>query len=66
MNESEYALYKGDEFVAIGTSKQLAQLMNVKVETITFWSTPTYHKRIKNHNIATIVIKLGDENETTT
>ena len=63
MNESEYALYKGDEFIAIGTAQELAKLMNVKVETITFWSTPTYHKRIKNHNVATIVIKMEEEDE---
>ena len=63
MNESEYALYKGDEFIAIGTAQELAKLMNVKVETITFWSTPTYHKRIKNHNVATIVIKMEEEDD---
>ena len=30
MNESEYALYKGDEFIAIGTAQELAKLMNVR------------------------------------
>lgn len=61
MKLNEYALYRGDEFIAIGTAQELSKLMNVKVETITFWSTPTYHKRIKNHNVATIVIKLERE-----
>ena len=60
-NEHDYAVYKGDEFLDIGTAKELASKMNVKVETIKFWSTPTYHKRIKNHDIATIVVKLSVE-----
>lgn len=62
--ENEYALYKGDEFVAIGTAKQLAERMNVQIGTIKFWSSPTYHRRIIKHNVAIVVIKMEEEDDT--
>ena len=46
MNEEKiYALYRGEKFIAIGTKKELAELLNVKVETISFYATPAYKKR---------------------
>ena len=44
----EYALYKGEECLAIGTIKEIAEQMNVKIRTIQFYTTPTYKKRCKN------------------
>lgn len=44
--EKIYALYRGEKFIAIGTKKELAELLNVKVETISFYATPAYKKRI--------------------
>lgn len=44
-HEREYALYKGDELLAIGTANELADLLQVKVKTIHFYSTPSYQKR---------------------
>ena len=43
--EKIYALYRGEKFIAIGTKKELAELLNVKVETISFYATPAYKKR---------------------
>lgn len=43
--EKIYALYRGEKFLAIGTKKELAKLLNVKVETISFYATPAYKKR---------------------
>lgn len=45
MSEKEYALYKGDELLAIGTAKELAEQFGVKVSTIHFYKSPTYIKR---------------------
>lgn len=45
MPEKEYALYKGDELLAIGTAKELAEQFGVKVATIHFYKSPTYIKR---------------------
>lgn len=43
--EKTYALYKGDDLLAMGTKKELADLYGVKVETISFYNTPAYEKR---------------------
>lgn len=40
-----YGLYKGDEFIDVGTAKELAEKLGVKKETIWFYATPTNHKR---------------------
>lgn len=43
--EKNYALYRGEKFLGIGTKKELAELLNVKVKTISFYGTPAYKKR---------------------
>lgn len=43
----EYALYKGDTFVDMGTADYLAKLLNVKRETIKWLASPTARKRRK-------------------
>lgn len=45
-----YALYKGDNLIDTGTVYQLAKRRNVKVETIQFYGSPTYQKRVKGGN----------------
>lgn len=57
----EYALYKSDEFIDIGTKDYLAKLINVKKETIEFYSTLTYLKRTKGNGW--VVVKLEKENK---
>ena len=58
--EKFYALYKGDDIIAIGTLKELGKLLNVSPRTIFFYSTPTYKKRNKGGN-SYIVIRIDDE-----
>ena len=41
----EYAVYKGDEFLAIGTAEELAEKFNVRPRTVKDWSCPSYYKR---------------------
>lgn len=48
MKNKIYALYKNDELLVIGTTKEIAKFRNVKVETIRFYRTPTYKKRCRN------------------
>lgn len=58
----EYALYKGEECLAIGTIKEIAEHMKVKPETIKFYMRPTYKKRglgLKSNN-RRILIKLEE------
>jgi len=45
--KKEYALYKGEKCLAIGTIKEIAEKMNVKFRTIYFYTTPVYKRRCK-------------------
>ena len=54
-----YALYYGDKFIDLGTKEYLAKLLNVKVKTILFYSSPTYLKRTDGNGW--IVIKVEEE-----
>ena len=42
---TEYALYKGDELLSIGSISELANEFKVGERTIKFYMTPTYKKR---------------------
>lgn len=52
----EYALYKGEELLTIGTKKELAEKFKVKESTITFYMTPTHSKRNKGNNCKVVVV----------
>lgn len=41
----EYALYSGEDFVMIGTMKEIAQAMNVKLDTAYSWAKTRAFKR---------------------
>lgn len=43
---TEYAIYKGENLLAIGTERQLAIELGVKIETIKFYRSPAYAKRL--------------------
>lgn len=45
-----YAMYKGEECIAMGTIIQLAKQLNVDIQTIRFYLTPSYRKRVKKGN----------------
>lgn len=55
-----YAIYKGDKFVFVGTKQECAEHLNVKPSTIYFFSTHAHRKRAKSDN-AVLAIKLSDE-----
>ena len=55
----EYALYKGDEFITLGTIKEIAKFLGVSERTVHFYSTPTYRKRNQKGN-AYIVIRIEE------
>jgi len=42
---NEYAIYKGDEMLAMGTLQECAAKLNIKPESIMYYKTPTYQKR---------------------
>lgn len=53
-----YAIYKGEEFLNLGTVPELAKYLNVSERTIKFYTTKTYRKRRKDSNNSIIVIKV--------
>lgn len=46
--KKEYALYKGEDCLAIGTIKEIADELKVQYKTVVYYGTPTYKKRRKN------------------
>ncbi len=42
---NEYALYKGDELLDMGTLKYLSNKYKVKIKSLLFYGSPTYAKR---------------------
>lgn len=48
MRPVKYAVYKGEELLAIGTSYQLAEKLNVKRETVKWWASPTNRRRVES------------------
>jgi hypothetical protein len=60
----EYAVYKGEEFIYVGTAKECAERLGVKPETIYSYASPRYQKvvsKAKNPQNYIIVIKLDEE-----
>jgi len=54
----EYALYKGEKLVAMGTIQEIAKECNVKDRTIKFYTTPTYKKRCKRSFNRLTIVKI--------
>ena len=51
-----YMLYKGEKPLIEGTAKELAEQLNVKKETIYFYSSPAYHKRDKGNRLVAVKV----------
>ncbi|CEG02212.1 hypothetical protein BN1002_04542 [Bacillus sp. B-jedd] len=59
----EYAVYKGDDLLVMGTARECAAELNVRPETIRWHSTPTGRKRSasrKKQDKCLVVLKLDD------
>lgn len=56
-----YALYIGDKNVKDGTSEELASYLNVKPETILFYTRPVHKNNRCNYEKSPIVIFVGKE-----
>lgn len=58
----EYALYKGDEFIDIGTLEELAKKLNVSTKTIRYYKTPAYKRKGKEDANRKVLIRIDDTN----
>jgi hypothetical protein len=66
--QNVYAVYKGDEFLDLGTAKELAERMGVKPATILFMTYPSYQKQLAKRKESygkgyMIVIKIEEDLE---
>lgn len=52
---NEYALYKGEEILQIGTISEIAKSEGILQKSVRFLMTPTYKKRTKSKNRRTLV-----------
>lgn len=61
MNNKMYALYKGDQFLFLGTMKEIAEHRGVQLETIRFLNTTAYKKRTEHQHDPLILIEAEDD-----
>lgn len=60
----EYAMYKGENLLGIGTRDELAKLHGVKKKTIHYYTTQAYRNKVSNRKNAKNYItveKMEDE-----
>lgn len=58
-----YAMYKGDECLAIGTKKEICKQMNISIKTLNYYRTKAYQERLENRKEknARRVIRIDEE-----
>ena len=61
--EALFALYRGDEFVDVGTRKELAARLGVTASYIQYMSTPVYRERIRGHEDTRLMAYRVEEEE---
>lgn len=63
MQKAEYAVYKGDELLALGTDEQCSKLLDISPQSVRFMASEAHKRRVaklKNPEEARIAIKLED------
>lgn len=45
MRAKEFALYKGEELLAMGTKREIAEQPGVSASTVGYYGTPVYARR---------------------
>lgn len=64
--DAEYAVYKGEDLVAMGTAFECAVELGVQPATIQFYSRPVHHRRAKarkNPEKAVVAIRMERDDE---
>jgi hypothetical protein len=58
-----YAVYKGETMICTGTKKECAAHMNVLPDTIRYYASPAYSRRVKKRksNNSIIVVRLEED-----
>lgn len=63
--EREFALYKGEKLLSVGTIDEIAEELNIKPQTVKFYGINAYKQRVekrkKSKNTRILVELLDDE-----
>ena len=57
----QYALYKGDEFLEIGTRQELAEYLGVSITTIDFYKSRAWLDRSGYRSYVLVEVKDDEE-----
>ena len=49
MQAKEYALYKGEKLLAMGTKREIAEESGVSASTVGYYGTPVYARRTSDN-----------------
>lgn len=62
---ADYAVYKGDEILFVGTISEIAERFNVKKNTARFWTTSANKRRLASrrggNSQGKLAIRIEDE-----
>jgi hypothetical protein len=67
-SRKEYAVYKGDEFICLGTINECAKFLGINPKSVRHLMTPSYIRRVekrKNNGDFLVMFRLDDEKEDT-
>lgn len=53
-----YGLYRGDEFLDVGTAKEIEERTGISRNTIKFYATPAGRKRAEKRENSLVVVRL--------
>lgn len=58
-----YAMYKGEELLSIGTSKEICKEMGISIKTFQFYRTNHYRNIVKNSRLKNrrVIVRIDKE-----
>ena len=59
----EYALYRGETFIACGTIKDISAETGLKRSTLSFYGSKKYRDRLTKPDEGMILIKINDDEQ---
>ena len=59
----EYAMYKGDSLLSIGTKEEICKEMNISIKTFQYYRTSAYKDRLNKRKVknARVIIRIDKE-----
>lgn len=55
--ETQFAVYKGDDFIFLGTLEEVAEKLGVSKGTVRWMSTPAAHKRAEKPGSTKMIVE---------